>query len=262
MSDVKELEKQLAQAKEKAKRESLEQECKALKLEYENKAFGSRTFERKAKTAVDYAIYIKQIYIGTRSMGDEEVILADIWTVNITRFDSSYKFSRNNYNYSRSRDTEKQLSSNDSNAGWNLYQMLPWLKKEIPVEKFMSLWNSASEHETVIQDSLKDNLENYQDLIRQGDSTNESRIEQAIATLGFDIIDVQKEHPALWEEIKYCDLPMFQNQKWLPKVFAKDILLYQISLWEKDKSNPWSNYKTINWKNRQIKVIRDHLHYF
>lgn len=262
MSNVQDLEKQLAQAKEKDKKDSLIKECQAIKLEYEGKAFGSREFERNSKSASDHAIYVKQIYIGTRSMSQGESILADIWTVRVNRYDSNYKFSQNHYSYSRSRDTETQLSRTDTNASWNLYRMLPWLKKEISVEKFMSLWNVALVHEMVLRDAFKGQLGDYQELIRQGDSTNESRIEKAITSLGLEIIDIQKEYPKLWEEVKYCDLPMFQNQKWLPKLFAKAILLYQVSLWEKDKNDTWSDSKTINWRNRQIKVINDHLHHF
>jgi len=255
MSNIQELEKQLAQAKEKEKKDSLIKECESVKLEYEGKAFGSREFKRNSKSASDHAIYIKEIYIGIRTMGSEQAILADIWSVAINRYDG-------NYNYSRSRDTEMQLSSKDTNVSWNIYQKLPWLKKEIPIEKFMSLWDAGLQHERIIQDALKSNLGEYQEMITQGDHGNEAKIEKAISTLGLEIIDVQKEYPKLWEEIKYCNLPMFQNQRWLPKQFAKDVLLYQISLWEEDKRSLFSGFKNINWRDRQIKVINDHLHHF
>lgn len=262
-----ELQKQLELVKKQEKEDSLRQEYENVRKEFEGKTYGSRSFEKDSKSASDSAIYIKSIYLGKGTfMGDELRILADIWQVRRTRHDGNYKFSRDNYLYNRSRNEETVLNNERNNANWTIWNMLPWssVKVEISVEKFMSIWNAAMEHEAVISESFKKELGDTKELIKMGDSNKQTRIIEAInkISLSSEIIDVESLYPKLWEEIKYCDLPMFQDQKWLSKTYGRAILNYQIDLWQEELLKGWLSSRGRAYLERQIQVVKDHLIYF
>lgn len=257
MNQIQELEQQLIKAKEEEKLNSLKKECEQVRKEYEGKAFGSREFERAAKSSSDSAIFIKKIYLGERSSSGKYGILGDIWSVRLTRYDGNYKFSQNHYNYSRSRDEESSLTNDRTNVSWNVYQMFPHLKKEISSDKFMELWNACKEHEVVLTEPFSKAFgADYQELIRMGDSGRDTHIAEAIKKLKLDIIDVQTEYPKEWNEIRYSDLPMFQNNKYLPRAYAKQVLEYQISLWQEDIRKGWNSQRMINALHRRIEVVQ------
>ena len=59
------------------------------------------------------------------------------------------------------------------------------------------------------------------------------KLAAALKHLKLNIIDVTK-FPEVFRTLQYCNLPFFQEQRYLPKVYAKQILEYQIRLWEQE----------------------------
>jgi hypothetical protein len=256
MNKVQELEQQLKQAKEDEKLQQKQKDLKAIQDQYQGKAFGSREFERAAKAATDDAIYFEKFYL------EEEKVKAFIWTVRRSRQGKDYKFSQDQYDYHRGKG-EQVLTSDYKNEFAAVHDMLYFRKKEIPVEKFMQLYKAAEAMEEEVTKAFSSTVAaDYSDLIRQGDSTKEDRIEKAIKDLGLDLIDMT-QYPKVWKDIQYSDLPLFHHQKWLPRDKAKAILNYQVSLWRKELNDGWNNARAIEWLHQRINTlttfINDHL---
>ena len=248
MESIQQLQKKLEEAK---KQDLLNQKIKTLselRNQYEGKAFGSRTFERASKSPYDSAVFFKSIYME----GDK--ILVDEWYINRYRMGKDYKFSSLTYSYSRGRRPDQCLTSDHKNEYAVIHDKLPYHYKEIPVDKFMNLFNSCSDADISISRSFESIQEGYTDLIMMGDSTNESRIQKGISIIGLDIIDMF-EHKKVWEEIKYSDLPMFQNQRWLPKLYARKILEYQVELWRAEQRDAWCSIRSYNALQYRIEAI-------
>lgn len=264
MSTIAELEKQLQEAKEKEKREALEKECQTLKEQYEGKVFGNRNFERASKTASDILIYVHKLYIGKSSFNynPEDKILVDIWTIRVCKYNTNYRIDKDVYDYRRSRSTALELTGNNYNASYNLTNLFPHNPKEVKLSKFMAIWEAAEKHESILIDSFKQHLGGYEDLIKDGDHTDESNIQKAIDSLGLEIIDIRKEHPLLWDTIKYAKLPMFQNQRWIPKIFGSKLLTYWIEQLKKQLHSPFMDSSRASRITKEIKIIHDHLIYF
>lgn len=250
---VYELERQIKDIKTQEAQAALERECKQLKDAYEGKAFGSRVFERQSKATGDCAVYIKSIYLGTPPVSSTYGILADIWNIRVSRDQGDSSISRQHYNYSRSRNETCQLSSERYNAAHTLHGYLPHLYKEITAEKFSELWSAAEVLDGVIEAPFHKALGDYQDMLRIGTSNDDRNISNSIVSTGLDIIDMLK-YPTVWNEIKYCQLTMFQNQRWIPRQFAKQVFQYQIGLWREELKKSW-DHKTDEYTRKRIDIL-------
>ena len=196
------------------------------------------------------AIYFEKFYL------EDKQIKVFMWTVRRSRMGKDYKFSKDQYSYNRGR-SEQVLTSDHRNEFAAVHDLLYYRKKEIPVEKFMELYTAAENIEAEITKAFSSTVAaDYSDLIRGGDSNDETRIEVAIKAIGLDLIDMTA-YPKVWETIQYASLPLFHHQKWLPRDKAKDILNYQISLWQKELQDPWNNDRTIHWLYQRIDIITD-----
>jgi hypothetical protein len=80
------------------------------------------------------------------------------------------------------------------------------------------------------------------DLTRMGTATDELKLDIAIKATGIDVIDI--EDYKVFNVLKYCQLPFFQEQKYLPRIFAVKILEYQISKMKEDMAHPFSTQNT------------------
>ena len=92
------------------------------------------------------------------------------------------------------------------------------------------------------------------DLLRIGTGADEEILASAFNYLKLDIIDITK-YPEVFRVLQYKHLPFLQEQKYLPKIHAKQILEYQIRLWEIEKKN--SILSDISRYDESIKTIKD-----
>jgi hypothetical protein len=51
-----------------------------------------------------------------------------------------------------------------------------------------------------------------------GTATDELKLDIAIKATGIDVIDITEDYNI--NVLKYCQLPFFQEQKYLPRIFA------------------------------------------
>jgi hypothetical protein len=52
-----------------------------------------------------------------------------------------------------------------------------------------------------------------------GTATDELKLDIAIKATGIDVIDITEDYK-VFNVLKYCQLPFFQEQKYLPRIFA------------------------------------------
>jgi hypothetical protein len=56
------------------------------------------------------------------------------------------------------------------------------------------------------------------DLTRMGTATDE-QVRYSYKATGIDVIDITEDYK-VFNVLKYCQLPFFQEQKYLPRIFA------------------------------------------
>jgi hypothetical protein len=79
-----------------------------------------------------------------------------------------------------------------------------------------------------------------------GTATDELKLDIAIKATGIDI-DIIKKTTRYSTYI--CQLPFFQEQKYLPRIFAVKILEYQISKMKEDMASILYTHRTHTWRN-------------
>lgn len=248
MKTIYDIERELEEAKKQQKLVYLNKELSELQLQYEGKAFGTHTFERQNKSSYNYAIFYEKFWI------EDAKIKMLRWHISITRTGKNYTFSKDSLSFDRSK---KEITSadNGNNAGHNLIGYDFGAKKEIPVTKFMELWTQGE----IVSDKLFDVYvktigETPFDLLRVGSSNDDKILKDAFNYLKLDIIDIT-QYPHVFNALQYKHLPFFQEQKYLPRIYAKQILEYQIKLWQKEKNQTWKNYD--DRYDRWIRIIQD-----
>jgi hypothetical protein len=109
--------------------------------------------------------------------------------------------------------------------------------KEMSVNKFMQLWEYGYFVVQELDNVYTKTVGQPWDLTRMG-TTDELKLDIAIKATGIDVIDITKTKGI--QRTKYCQLPFFQEQKYLPRIFAVKILEYQISKMKEDMAHPFS----------------------
>lgn len=251
MSEIQKLREQLANAEKTERLARLKKECEELKKQYEGKCFASHTFERSSASLHAVAVHYERIFIKE----DGELYLFER-SVSVSRYDSLYKKSKTDGQYSR-HFCERALSNNEYNPSYNLYSGYTQFRKEISLERFEQLWQGAEECQLIIKNIFDAKLpEVKMELIRQGDDRNEDVIEQVIKCLNLDIIDFKK-YPNIHRYIEYATLPMFQERRWMPRIYAKQILEYHIKSLKERQAESWTPDRIYNALEYEIKAIQE-----
>lgn len=248
MKTVHEIEKELQKAKNQQKLIYLQKELLELQLQYEGKAFGTHTFERKNKSSYNYARFYEKFWI------EDAKIKMLRWNISITRTGKNYTFSKDALSFNRSKE-EITSADNGNNSKHNLIGYDFGTKEEISITKFMELWFQGE----IISDKLFDVYtktigKTPFDLLRIGSSNDEKILADAFNYLKLDYIDIT-QYPHVFNALQYKHLPFFQEQKYLPRIYAKQILEYQIKLWQDEKNQTWRSYD--DRYDKWIKIIQD-----
>lgn len=251
MSDkIQQLKKELEEAEKLQKRERSIKEMEELKVAYEGKCFGSHTFERKSA-----ALYMRANMYEKFYMKEDKIYVLER-SISISRYDSLYKPSKSDISYSRSY-YERCLSDDNYNASYMLYNGYHFYRKEISVEKFKQLWTGVEDCSLIIKELFETKTpELRMELIREGDSNDEDRIEKKIKAIGLDIIDF-KLYTLVHRQIEYATLPMFQDRRWMPRIYAKSILEYYITELRKEQQDSWTSLRMYDTLEYKIGVIRE-----
>ncbi len=248
--DINTLEKELAEAKKQEYLVKRIKELEEIKKEYEGKCFGSNLFNRMHKSRYFGAVYYEKFFI------KENEVWVTQWTLSGSRYPSFYKSETPTYQLN-SHIYEKNLTSKDSDysAIYNLFNGYSFYRKEISKEEFMSLWSAARECYLIISDTFKKSPQLEIEDVRQGDHSNEQTIDRVIDELGLDIIDL-KNFPKMFWIFEYKTLPMLQNGRYIPRIYAKQLMEYTIKQLEKEKKDMYSTVRSINWCNERISTIK------
>jgi hypothetical protein len=94
------------------------------------------------------------------------------------------------------------------------------------------------------------------DLTRMGTATDELKLDIAIAT-GIDVIDITEDYK-VFNVLKYCQLPFFQEQKYLPRISAKKYS-YQISKMKEDMAHPFSTQEHTRGEIKILEIYKNNL---
>lgn len=247
MKTVNEIEKELSEDKDREGLVFLEKELVGLKQDYEAKAFGSHTFERKNRSTYMSASFYEKFWI------EDGKIKTLVWHFNINRIGKNYTFSSDTLSIHRGK-SEKVSENNGYHAQYNLMGH-SYEKKEVTVSKFMEIWECGAFIHTKLNETIMSTgTFDVKELLRIGSASDDVKLQKAFDTLKLDYIDITK-NPKVFNTLQYLQLPFFQEQKYFPRIYAKDILNYQISLWELEKANIWCTQ--IEYINRNIKIIQD-----
>lgn len=250
MTEVQKAELTLQEAKKQEKIKYRLQELEQLKRNYEGKCIASHTFERNSKAGYMGANYYENFYI------EDNEIWVTIWSINNTNYDNYYKPSKTNISYNRGISKKQLTGQNEYNASYNLDSGYSYYKKEISYEKFMQLWECGNEVHLLIKNYFNGKLpELKQELIRQGDHATEAVIEKCIAEIGIELIDF-KNYPKVHQVLEYKRLPMFDKNRWLPKIYAKSILEWEIDRLKEDMKSPFSTSRSYEWNQNEINIIQ------
>lgn len=251
MNRIQELEKSLEQAKKEQYLENRLRELEDIKKAYEGKCFASNLFSRFAKTRHFGAVYYEKFYIK-----ENEIFVLE-WKLSSTKNPAFYKTETTTYGIN-SHIHEIQLSgNNDYNASYNLDSGYSFYRKEITLSQFTSLWKASKDCYLVIKDAFKNYPELEIEDVRQGEHQDEQSIEKIALELGMDIIDL-KQYPKIYGIFEYKrNIPMLQNGRWLPKIYAKQILKYIIEDFTKEMHDPWATSRTIVYNTEKIAHINE-----
>lgn len=246
MKTVQEIEKELQEAKNQQKLDYLQKELEDLKNCYEGKAFGSCTFEARNKQAYGGARFYEKFWIE-----DYKIRLIE-WSISVHRVGRNYSFSQDSLDFRRNRQ-EKISEDNGYNAHYNLIGYC-FYKKEISVNKFMELWSQGEAiTEQLFEVYKKSNTELPTTLIVS--ESDEKILSDAFTNLKLEVVDL-KDYPDIEFILRFKNLPFFQDQRYLPKIYAKQILKYQIDLWWQEYKEPY-NIRNKDYIYKKIRQLED-----
>ncbi len=251
MVTVQEAKNLLIQAELEEKLQSRQIELLSLKKGYEGKCFGTHTFERKSQAGSMSAIYYENFYLK-----DNEIWVRE-WGIHASKLDSYYKKGKYVTQFSRTIYEKQLTGQNEYNASYNLESGYSHYKHEIVLSKFMQLWEKANELVIGIEKSFYEIVpELKEELIRQGDSTNENTKDRCIKDMGIEMIDL-KNYPEVHRQLEYVVLPLFDSNRWLPKLYAKSIISWYIIELKKELTSIFATDRTITWNNNRIKILTE-----
>ena len=240
MESIHEIEKKLEEAKKAKRLLSLEKELSELKTHYEGKCFGTHTFERKNRSSHASAKFYEKFWIE----GYQIKMLR--WSLSITRCGKNYEFSQGKLSFDRNKS---EIVSSDMGYDYE--------RKEITLNKFMRLWDYGEITSVQLNDAYTSILDQEPfDLLRLGSSNDNKILADAFSYLKLDVIDITEDYK-VFNALQYKHLPFLQEQKYLPRIYAKQILEYQILEWKKEKADySWKNDMIDNYINVITEFIK------
>jgi len=249
MTSVQEAKALLEKAELEEKLQYRQKELSELIAQYKGKCFGTHTFERKAQSGMMGATYCEDFYLK-----DNEIWVRE-WGIHASKCDSFYKKSKYVTQFNRNIYEKQLTGQNDYNASYNLYSGYSHYRHEISLSKFMKLWEIGNELVIEIEKSFYENVpELKQELIRQGDFSNDRTVEQCIKDTSIELIDL-KNYPEVHRTLEYVTLPLFDNNRWLPKIYAKSIIKWYINKLKEELNSQFATEKTIIWNNKRIEIL-------
>lgn len=253
MSKIDELKRQLQEAEKAEKLEYLQKELKLVQTEYENKCFGSHTFTRKSVSSLMGAIHYEKFFIR-----DSKIYVHER-AFHLNRYDSTHKVNKTDVNFDR-HHYERVVYGDEGNnytASYNTFSRYSFYRKEISLLQFELLWSGLDECNQIIKSLFENNLPDLKtESISQGNHDSEQRIDDSIKIIGLDIIDF-KNYPRIHNYIEYVTLPMFQDRRWMPRIFAKQILEYHVNTLIKQLNEPLISSRIFNAVQSEIEVINN-----
>ena len=250
MGKIQEIEKQLELAKKEEALQYKVKELEEIKSQYEGKCFGSHTFDRSNAAACMGAVYYEKFYLK-----EGEIYVLE-HTISLSHMDGFHKKSMKQISYNRNI-YERKLTGNNYNASYNLYSGYSHFRKEITQQKFKELWEIAEEANLVIKNAFRGKMPELKtEWITQGDFGYEEKISQCLNDMGIEMIDF-KDFPLVHNCIEYRTLPMFDKRRWLPKLYAKPILQWQIEQLEEDCKSSFCTGRRYDSLQREIKILQD-----
>lgn len=251
MTTVQEAKALLEKAELMEKLQHRQKELSELLLQYKGKCFGTHTFERKSQSGLMGATYYEDFYLK-----DNEIWVRE-WGISASKHDSFYKKGKYLTQFSRTMNEKQLTGQNDYHASYNLYSGYSYYRHEISLSKFMKLWESAGELVIKIEESFYENVpELKQELIRQGDSYNEDIISRGVKDIGIELIDL-KDYPEVHRVLEYVTLPLFDNNRWLPKIYAKSIIEWYINELKEELKSQFVTTSTMIWNNNKIIILNN-----
>jgi hypothetical protein len=248
MDTVQDLEKKLLEAKVQEKLVSLQKELDALKEKYQGKAFGTHGFERRNRSGYASAKYYESFWIKNMK------IHMLTWRVSFNRTGKNYVFSADQLSFDRSK-AETEARDDGYNAEYHLINNV-YGTKIITVEKFMQLWNYGHFVVTELDKVFTERLSKAEDLLRIGTNNDDIKLERDFKESGIEYVDITQK-PKLFNVLKYKQLPMLQEQKFLPVAFAETVIQLQITKLEREKAERWC--RNTEFLNKEIEVLREFL---
>jgi len=247
--DINTLEKELAEAKKQEYLVKRIKELEEIKKEYEGKCFGSNLFSRLHKSQYFGAVYYEKFFI---KEGEIHVIE---WNLRGHRRPAFYRSETPTYDIA-SNIHEKQLTFEDNNysASYNLYSGYSFYRKEISQKEFMSLWTAARECYLIIRETFKQSPQLKIEDISQRHHSDEQTIDNIIEELGLDIIDL-KNYPKMFWIFEYKTLPMLQNGRYIPRIYARQLMEYTIKQLQKDMEDILATPRSIHYCTERIRNI-------
>lgn len=231
MEDIQQLEKKLKEAKIEKENLELNKKLQELKEKHEGKCYGTHSFERKNRSGWSSAAYYEKFWIKDNS------IIFLRWSITTQRMGKNYEFAQDQLSFSR----QKQEISGDTIIEGNHYLE----RKEVSLRNFMELWAYGEVALTKFNDAHVKFLDQEPfDILRGGSSNDEKILADAFNFLKLDYVNIT-ENPKVFNALQYKHLPFLQEQKYLPRIYAKQILEYQILKWREEK-------RIYTWKDDQL----------
>jgi len=252
--NVQEAKEALAKAELQEKRDRIQKELDELKKEYEGKCFASHTFQRRNNAGHIGAVYYERFYIKNDEI---YVVQHSINSSKYKGYQVGGKSKMDKYITSFSRNTtHRKLTGGEYNASYTLFSGYSAFRKEISVDKFMELWKIAQDVAIEIEDRMYEKLpEVKKEWIAGGDHTEEDKVSKAIKELNLRVIDIQ-DYPEIERHLEYVTLPLFQNRRYLPEAYAKQILEWYIEELEQENRCPFATNRSVNYNNVRIHAIK------
>lgn len=248
MATVAEIEKQLIDAKNLEKTQELEATLKYMRDNYEGKCFGTSVFERKNRSGFSSAVFYERFWI------ENSKITVLKWIFSISKMGRDYKFSSKKLSFDRSKSEDSTEHVNQHDVVSSLIGHYVSFKKEVRLERFMNFWETSEAVCTMLDDCYKTEITIEDDYLTIGSNNNEQMLQSGFESIGIDYIDITK-YPSLFNALQYKQLPLLQEQKYLPRVYAKQILEYQIELYREEEKK--SHYSQKGIRLKYISAIQD-----
>ena len=251
MGKIEDLKQQLLEAEKQQILDYRLKELIQLRSDYQGKCFATHTFTRNSAASHMSAKYYEHFFM----KGDKIYVREHL--VSLSRFNNFYKKSKDCINYSRTIVERDLTLDGERNAHYNLDSGYSHYKHEISYLKFMQLWETGKEADIIIKDAFTKELpEIKQELISQGDHSNEEAISKCIADMGVEIIDFKK-HWKVHRILEYRTLPLFFERRWMPKLYAKSILEWEINRIKEKMYSIFYTDRSVAHDQNAINIIQD-----